>query len=200
MGIVSPLLFWTTTLLCGFVLEHYNHFRGLVSELGTLGTKTQHLFSAGLVLSAAVNLLFVAGMYDFAKRHNLHLLPVLLLLFYSFLAGPALVPMPLPLHGIVGMPFVLLMLAPPLALILWRKQENALKIRTAALISCLFMLLSFLIFFPDIFPAFMGLKQRLLYAGWTMWSVSLNYRALKVSHNKLLTGVVSVRSSRLYKT
>jgi hypothetical membrane protein len=178
MGMISPLLFWTTTLLCGFLLGHYNHFSGLISELGALGTKTQHLFSAGLVLSAALNLLFVAGMYRFAKRQNLHLLHVVFLVFYSFLAGPALIPMPLPLHGIVGMPFVLLMLAPPLALILWQKQEEILKHRTAALISCVFMLLSFLIFFPGILPEYMGFKQRLLYAGWSIWSFSLSYRAL----------------------
>jgi hypothetical membrane protein len=199
MGVLSPLLFWTTTLLCGLFLSDYNHLNGLVSQLGAMGTDTQHLFTAGLVLSSALNLLFVIGMFRFARAHQLHRLPVAFLVFYSFLAGPAIVPMPLPLHGIVGLPFVLLMLAPILALILWRKKENILKLRTAALISCIFLLLSFLVLFPNILPEYIGLKQRLLYAGWTIWSVSLSYRALKVSHEKLLTGVFSVRSSRLYK-
>ncbi|OQB55678.1 MAG: hypothetical protein BWX98_02011 [Candidatus Aminicenantes bacterium ADurb.Bin147] len=180
-GLLSPLVFWITTILCGLRLEGYNHFTWLVSELGALGTRTQVIFTFGLVLSSILNFVFVIGSFKFCKMRQLNLIPVIFLLFYSFLAGPALFPMPLRLHGIVGIPFPLIMFAPIVSLIFWRKKEYLVKIRVIAIISFLIMLLGFLIYFPNILPGYFGLKQRFLYAGWTVWSVYLSFRFLKLS-------------------
>lgn len=152
------------------MLEDYNHLTWLVSELGALGTQTQYLFTTGLVLSSILNVFFVVAAYNLCKKIQLSVIPILFLLFYSFLAGPALFPMPIRLHSIVGIPFVLIMLAPPMGLIFWRKKEQLLKIRAVAVISFLIMMLGFLIYFPDILGEYHGLKQRFLYAGWTLWS------------------------------
>jgi len=33
-GFLVPVIFWTTTLICGFILTDYNHSSRMVSELG----------------------------------------------------------------------------------------------------------------------------------------------------------------------
>lgn len=180
LGFLVPIIFWTTTIVCGLMIDDYNHFKWLVSELGALGTRTQYLFTTGLVLSAFLNVFFIIGLWKYCKRLQLSLIPILFLLLYSFIAGPALFPMPLRLHGIVGTPFPFLMLSPLLALILWRKKEHLLKIRTVAIISFIIMMLGFLIFVPNFLNEYFGLKQRFLYLGWSLWSVYLSYRFLKL--------------------
>ena len=180
LGFLAPIIFWTTTIVCGLMIDDYNHFKWLVSELGALGTRTQYLFTTGLVLSAFLNVFFIIGLWKYCKRLQLSLIPILFLLLYSFIAGPALFPMPLRLHEIVGMPFPFLMLSPLLALILWRKKEHLLKIRTVAIISFIIMMLGFLIFVPNFLNEYFGLKQRFLYLGWSLWSVYLSYRFLKL--------------------
>jgi len=181
LGLLSPLVFWFTTVICGLLLENYNHFTWLVSELGALGTRTQHIFTIGLVLSSILNVFFVFGAYKLCKMKQLNVIPVIFLLFYSFLAGPALFPMPLRLHGIVGIPFPLIMFAPIAGLIFWRKKEHLVKIKAVAIISFLIMILGFLIYFPNILNEYFGLKQRFLYTGWTVWSIYLSYRFLKLN-------------------
>jgi hypothetical membrane protein len=166
------------------MLEGYNHFTWLVSELGALGTRTQYIFTVGLVLSSILNLLFAIGAFKLCKIKQLSVIPVIFILFYSFLAGPALFPMPLRLHGIVGIPFPLIMFAPIAGLIFWRKNENIVKIKTVVIISSLIMMLGFLIFIPTILNEYFGLKQRFLYTGWTVWSLYLSYRLLQLSNEK----------------
>lgn len=181
-GFLSPIFFWITTAVCGLMLENYNHLTWLVSELGALGTSTQYIFTIGLVLSSILNIFFVIGLYKYCKIKHLSTIPVLFHFLYSFLAGPALFPMPLGLHHITGLPFPFIMLAPILSLILWRKKEHLLKIRTMAIISFLIMMLGFLIYFPNILNEYFGLKQRFLYSGWTIWSFYLSYRILQLNN------------------
>ena len=52
IGFAVPVVFFITTFLCGLVQGNYNHLSRQVSELGTIGTKSQFLFTAGLVLSS----------------------------------------------------------------------------------------------------------------------------------------------------
>ena len=181
LGILGPIVFWFTTIICGLMIDDYNHLSNLVSELGALNTKPQYLFSAGLVLCSVLNVLFVIGLYRVCRNKNISVIPVVVLLFFSFLAGPGIVPMPLRLHGIVGIPFPLMMFSPLLALIFWRKYENELKIRFGAATGLIIMLLGFLIFFPDILSEYFGLKQRFLYLGWSVWSTYLAYRFLQLN-------------------
>ena len=181
LGFIIPILFWTTTFACSLMIENYNHLSGMVSELGALGTKPQFLFTAGLVLCSILNIFFVFGLIAVCKKYALHALPVMVLFLFSFLAGPALCPMPLRLHGIVGIPFPFIMLSPFLALVLWRKNVNLSTFRLLAVLSLLIMLLGFLIFSPGILAEYFGLKQRFLYIGWSIWSVSLSYRFLRLT-------------------
>ena len=178
-GIVSPLLFWFTTLVCGIILENYSHLSNMVSELGAMGTKTQFIFTAGLVLSSIFNGCFGLGLWRMGKALKLRMIPIVLIFCYSFLAGPAIFAMPHKLHG-VWYGFMLIMLAPVFALVQWRKMEHLLKIRWVAIISFAIMMLGFFVFFPDILSNYFGLKQRFLYLGWSVWSISLSYRFLQL--------------------
>jgi hypothetical membrane protein len=186
LGIIGPILFWLTTIVCGLMIEDYNHMSNLVSELGALNSKPQHIFTAGLVLCSVLNILFVVGIYKVCRNINISVIPIIMLLFFSFLAGPAIVPMPLRLHGIVGIPFPFMMLSPLFAMIYWRKYEKEIKIRTGAIIGLIIMLLGFLIFLPDILAEYFGLKQRFLYLGWTIWSIYLAFRFIQISMNPIL--------------
>lgn len=179
-GYLSPIIFWLTTFVCGYIFKEYNHLTWLVSELGALGTNTQHIFTIGLVLSSILNIIFVFGLYNFSKEQQLSYIPIIFHFLYSFLAGPALFPMPLRLHSITGLPFPLIMLAPVITIFFWNRKEPVLKIRIVAIISFLIMALGFLIYFPNILNEYFGLKQRFLYAGWTIWSCYLSNRTIQV--------------------
>lgn len=181
-GIFTPVIFWVTTLICGLILDDYNHLKWLVSELGALGTPTQYLFTTGIVLSAFLNVFFTIGLWKFSKKLQLSIIPILMLSLYSFIAGPAIFPMPLRLHNITGLPFPFLMLSPLIALWVWRKKEHLLKFRTVAIISLIIMMFGFLIFFPNVLNEYFGLKQRFLYTGWTIWSIYLSSRFLKMAN------------------
>ena len=180
LGFSSPAIFWATTIVCGFMIDDYSHLSNLVSELGALGSKPQYLFSTGLVLSSVLNVFFVIGLYRIGKYQGINLIPIVFILFFSFLAGPGVIPMPLRLHGIIGIPFPLIIFSPLSALIFWRSREYEMKIRIGASFSFLIMLLGFLIFFPEILSEYFGLKQRFLYLGWTLWSGFIAHRFLQL--------------------
>lgn len=184
LGFFVPIIFWTTTFVCGLILDNYNHLKWLVSELGALGTPTQYLFTTGLVLSAFLNIFFTIGLWKYCKKSQLSIIPILLLSFYSFIAGPAIFPMPLKLHSISGLPMPLMMASPLVGLWVWRKEEHLLKFRTVAIISLIIMMSGFLIFFPNVLNEYFGLKQRFLYTGWTLWSGYLSLRFLKLTNHK----------------
>lgn len=183
-GFFAPVIFWVTTLICGLILDDYNHLKWLVSELGAVGTPTQYLFTTGLVLSAFLNVFFTIGLWKYCKKLQLSIIPIIMLSLYSFIAGPAIFPMPLKLHSISGLPMPFIMTSPLVALWVWRKKEYLLKFRTAAIISLIIMILGFLIFFPNVLNEYFGLKQRFLYTGWTTWSVYLSYRFLNLTNIK----------------
>src|SRR5579864_8972757 len=123
LGSFIPIIFFGTTFIAGFMQGDYNHLRRMVSELGTIGTRSQYVFMAGLLACAALSTLFVLGLYRVCKAANLNVLPVILILAFSTsIAGAALFPLPLRLHGILGSPSMLLILSPVLSLILWRKK------------------------------------------------------------------------------
>ena len=169
-GIISPLLFWLTTFLCGIIIDEYSHLSNLVSELGALGSRAQYIFSIGLIISSILNGFFVYGLWKISKRMNISIIPLVLMFCYSFLAGPAIIPMPLELHGLVGIPFPLIMFAPLAALVFWRNNASSTFMIIGALLSLIIMLLGFLIYTPEVLPEHFGLKQRFLYFGWTVWS------------------------------
>ena len=180
LGFVIPLLFWSTTILCGLLTEQYNPFVNMVSELGASGTKTQTLFTVGLALSSIFSTLFVIGLYRTAKNAGLNTLPVLLILTFSFsILGAALFSLPSHWHGILGSPSMLLPLSPLFALILWDK-EIIPNIKIASGIILLLMLSGFLTMTPFM-DYYFGLKQRFFHMAWSIWFVYLSLRFLRLN-------------------
>ena len=174
LGFVIPVIFWSTTIICGLMTENYNHSTNLVSELGAIGTKTQFIFTTGLVLSSILSILFIIGLYKVAKNIGLSQIPILFILTFSFsIFGAAIFPLPLNLHGILGSPSMLLPLSPLLTLILW-KEDKIPNIKIASGIILIIMLLGFLTLLPNRMDNYFGLKQRFFHIGWTLWFIYLS--------------------------
>ena len=174
-GAFTPLVFWTTTIICGFVLGHYNHLSRMVSELGTIGTPSQGIFTSGLVLCSLLSLLFVFGLRRACRHKELSTVPVWLILSYSLsIAGAGLFPLPLRLHGILGMPSIFLVLSPLTAFLLWPKTRAPSHLKSMACVAFAIMSLGFLIFFPSILSSLLGLKQRFFHLGWSVWFMYLS--------------------------
>jgi len=182
-GFLIPILFWTTTIICGLIIDDYNHISRLVSELGAIGTKSQYIFSTGLILSSILSVLFIIGLYKTCRIIGLNTIPVLIILTFSFsICGTALFPLPLRLHGILGMPSILLLLSPLMSLILW-KTEKISNIKRISLLAFLIMMLGFLAFMPNVLNEYSGLKQRFFHIGWTVWFIYLSYRFIRLTKN-----------------
>lgn len=183
LGFIIPPVFWVTIFICGLMTENYNHLINMVSELGTIGTKTQYIFTAGLVLVAILSVLFIAGLYKTAKKTELNVIPILLMFTFSFsVFGAGIFPLPLNLHGILGSPSMLLPLSPLLAMFLWREDKIA-KIKIATGIIFVIMLLGFLTSAQNILDNYFGLKQRFFHTGWSLWFVYLSLEFIKLEKN-----------------
>ena len=175
VGIAIPAVFFVTTFICGFVQGGYDHLTRQVSELGTIGTKSQYLFAAGLLLSSFLSVLFIIGLLRACRQLQLSVWPVLPIISFSIsVAGAAIFPLPLRMHLIMGSPAMILILSPLLGLILWPKMNRLANIRGMAVMSLLIMALGFLAYFPDILAPYPGLKQRFFHIGWSVWFIYLS--------------------------
>lgn len=194
LGFAIPLIFWSTTIICGLMTENYNHLTNLISELGAIGTETQYIFTTGLVLSSILSVLFIIGLYKTAKEFKLSTIPILFILTFSFsIFGAAIFPLPINLHGILGSPSMLLPLSPLLALILWKENKIS-NIKIASAIILIIMLLGLLTLLPNILKDYFGLKQRFFHIGWTFWFIYLSQRFLML--DKQLNGKESPSTNK----
>ena len=183
-GFFIPILFWVTIIVCGFMIGNYDHTRRLVSELGAIGTRSQHFFTTGLVLCSILSVFFIIGLYKTCKQAGLNVIPILIILTFSFsICGAALFPLPQKLHGILGMPAVILFLSPLLALFLW-KSEQLSNIKLVSFLAFLVMSLGFLSYLPNVLGEYPGLKQRFFHLGWTAWFIYLSDGFLKLNKQK----------------
>jgi hypothetical membrane protein len=177
LGGAIPVVFASTLVVCGLRLGHYNHLSRLVSELGALGTPTQHMFSAGLLVCASLSVFFVVGLTRACTTLGISPIPpALVLLFSVSIAGAGIFPLPMRMHFISGSPSALLFLSPLLALLLWPTSLQLPWMRPLAWVSLVVMLLGFLAFLPGALQPYPGLKQRFFHAGWAIWFVSLSYQ------------------------
>jgi Protein of unknown function (DUF998) len=184
LGSLIPVVFFGTTFIAGFMQGNYNHLSRMISELGTIGTSSQYVFMAGLLICSALSGFFVLGLYRVCKVANLNVMPVLLILAFSIsIAGAALLPLPLRLHELVGLPSILLLLSPALSLMLWRHDEPR-YMASMSVVSFLVMSLGFLAFLPHVLAEYAGLKQRFFHVGWSVWFVYLSYGFLSLSGEK----------------
>jgi hypothetical protein len=187
MGGSIPIVFFGTTFLCGYMQGNYDHLSRMVSELGTIGTSSQYVFMAGLLVCSILSVLFVIGLFVACKKSGLSVVPVLLILTYSVsIAGAAIFPLPLRLHEILGMPSVLLILSPLLSLVLWSRRKQLSNLLPMSAFSFVVMALGFLAFMPDVLAGYPGLKQRFFHVGWSIWFVYLSYGFLKLNKAEMV--------------
>jgi hypothetical membrane protein len=174
-GFLIPITFWTTTLICGFLIPGYNHATRMVSELGEIGTKTQYLFTFGLVLTSIFSVFFNIGLYRICRKIGFNVIPILILWTFSFsIFGAGVFSFPQRLHGLLGSPSIVLFLSPLTALIFWKTNLIS-NIKVISLLTFIFMLLGFFIFVPSILPDNFGIKQRFFHIGWTVWFLCLAF-------------------------
>jgi hypothetical membrane protein len=175
LGSVIPVIFWGTLTVCGYIMGNYNHLTRLVSELGAIETRTQYLFTAGILACAVLSVLFVVGLCGECKKRGISMIPALIILSFSLsIGGAAIFPLPLRMHLMMGMPSVLLFLSPLAALLLWRGEKLPAGLRIWAIVSLAIMLLGFTAFMPDVLGALPGLKQRFFHLGWSLWFLYLS--------------------------
>jgi hypothetical membrane protein len=180
LGSVIPVIFWGTLTVCGYVLGEYNHLTRLVSELGAIGTRTQYMFTAGLIACAVLSVLFVIGLCGECKKREINIIPALIILSFSLsIGGAAIFPLPLRVHLIMGMPSDLLCLSPLAALVFWRGEKLPAGLRIWAIVSLAIMVLGFLAYMPDVLGAYPGLKQRFFHLGWSLWFIGLSRAFLR---------------------
>jgi len=182
LGIIIVAVFWLTTVVCGFVHGTYNHFSMLVSELGAIGTKSQYVFSAGLIVCSVLSVIFIIELCRICRKKRMSIIPVLLILLYSIsILGVAIFPLPHRFHLMAGSPSFFLVFSPVLAMILWRKKLSS--IIPFSILCMLIMLLGVLTFFPEIMSNFTGLKQRFFHTGYSLWFIYLSYAFVRLSKN-----------------
>lgn len=187
LGLIIPVVFWTITIICGFILGDYNHLTRMVSELGEIGTETQYLFSVGLIVCAILSVLFILGLYQTCKIYNMSLMPILVLLSYSFsIAGAAIFPYPMRMHLIMGMPSILLFLSPLLGFLVWKREKNLIMQKQMSIISFFLMSLGFITYFPNLLGEYLGVKQRFFHIGWSVWFSYLSYSFIKLGEKEKL--------------
>jgi len=181
IGSGIPIVFWLTTMICGFIQGDYNHFTRMVSELGTIGTKSQYLFTAGLVLCSALSIVFVIGLFRSCKVSGISVIPIIIILSFSVsIAGAGIFPLPLRLHQIMGIPSILLIFSPLMSLFLWNKKGQLSNFNLMTITSLVIMSLGFLVYMPEILTSYHGLKQRFFHIGWSVWFFYLNYSFIRL--------------------
>ncbi len=174
-GIVTPVLFWVFTVIAGFIHGKYNHFRNAVSNLGEIGTNSEiimAIFTLGLAISC---LLFSVGFYKASKEDKQNLLPAILsfAMPVSFLWA-AIFPAGHQLHGTLGPLPALIILGALLLSVLWKNNHQSINIRLWSAVSVLVMMLFVVRFIPAMQQNFEGLIQRTLYAGWSIWFITIS--------------------------
>lgn len=186
-GIIIPFVFWITTIVCGTIQGGYNHLTRMVSELGEINTKTHYLFSSGLIVCAILSVLFIIGLYKSCKLYRMNIIPVLIILSYSFsIAGAAIFPYPGRMHLILGMPSILLIFSPLSGLLLWKKEDKLINLKLMSIITLLFMFLGFTAYYSSILSEYHGLKQRFFHIGWTIWFLYLYYGFSKLLNKEVI--------------
>jgi hypothetical membrane protein len=180
-GIIIPIVFWASTILCGFIHGNYNHLSNTVSELGATGTRSEPLMATLTMFGAILSMFFIMGVYGACKQLGLSLIPVFTLPAFTFMMGwVAMFHAGNHLHSASGPVFLLLYLGALLVAVLWRGRQELVSVRVTSLLSLGLMLLIFLRFVPAIENAYPGLIQRFAHLGWSVWFTGLSIGLIRL--------------------
>lgn len=171
LGLIIPLLFWITTLIGGKIHGNYVHYKDVISELGSIGSKSEIFTSSVFVFLAILCFLFSIGFYTVSKKLGISVIPAILSFSMpvTFLWA-AIFPLKNEFHSLTGPLPLFIFLAAFLASILWRKHK---KLRILSLISFIIMLLILFRFIRPFGFDYEGLVQRFFYLGWSVWTIAI---------------------------
>lgn len=187
LGIVTGILFWASTILCGSVHGNYNHISGTISELGAIGTRSQRHFSFFLSIISLLGIGFFTGLYRTCTKLQISMIPVLPVLVF-FLANIciALFPLGNEFHPLAGQVSIAVILGPVLVLTMWRK-KILFQIRYLSFFALSIFIISLLLVLTEWIPddvkqSHQGLLQRIFHTGWSFWFVSLSLSFNHLKH------------------
>jgi Protein of unknown function (DUF998) len=176
LGILTPLLFWISTIGGGFIHGNYNHLSNVISELGAIGTKSEIFMSISEMLLSVMGIFFFIGFYRASKEIGISVVPAITTLSFSAsIFWASMFPLGHELHPALGPIPLLMNLGALSAVILWRGEKQFFPIRLLSLIGFFVMSLIALRFIPSLRGNFEGFIQRLYYLGWSVWFVSLSF-------------------------
>ena len=180
-GILIPVVFWLSTIICGFIHGGYNHLTGTISELGAIGTRSEPLMATLTMFGAVLSIFFIIGLYGACTQLGLSTIPVYTLPAFTIMMGwAAMFHSGNRFHATAGPVFLLLYLGTLLVIILWRGKQELVSVRLLSLVSLVIMLLIFLRFVPSVQNNYPGLIQRFAHLGWSVWFVFLSTSLIKL--------------------
>ena len=173
-GYITTVLFWTMTLISGYIHGYYNHFRNTISELGAIWSKAETFTSVSLLLTAAMNILFCIGFYRASKTRKLSTVPAVVSFAMPLtMIWTSVFTLGNEFHSSAGPLPLLVIIAAALCVLLWKdKQVHALRI--SSLVSFVLMMLLLSRFLKPFGMKYEGLVQRFFYLGWTSWTISVS--------------------------
>lgn len=174
-GLVIPVVFWLSTMICGFIHGGYNHLTDTISSLGAVGTQSEPLMATLTMFGALLSIFFTIGVYEACKQLGISTIPVFTLPAFTLMMGWAsMFHSGHKLHATASPVFLLLYLGAILVAVLWRGKRELWPIRLASILSLVMMLHIFLRFIPTVQNNYMGLIQRFVHLGWSIWFVVLS--------------------------
>ena len=184
LGIITPVLFWLMTFTGGFIHGGYNHLHMTVSELGTIGIRSEIFMSTAEMMVSVISVFSVIGFYKACRQIGINSIPVWTMLSLSLsMFWAAIFPKHHELHGALGPIPMLIIIGALLAVFLWKGKKFG-NLRLVSFISFLVMSLLLLRFIPDLQSHWEGLIQRLYYLGWSLWSVGLSLIFIRMAETR----------------
>lgn len=188
-GFVSPILFWITTIISGYIHGDYVHYVDTISELGAIGTNSELFTSSSFIFLSILCLWFSFAFYKASQKLNLSVIPALFTFSMPLtLLWAAVFTLGNEFHSLVGPITLLMILGPLLAFLLWPKEDRFLRIRMFSLAGFFLMMLLTLRFLEPFEINYEGLVQRFFYVGWSVWFMSVSYylvELLKMNSRKI---------------
>jgi hypothetical membrane protein len=174
-GVLIPIVFWLSTVICGFIHGGYNHLTDTISALGAVGARSEPLMATLTMFGALLSIFFTIGVYEACKQLGISTIPVFTLPAFTLMMGwAAMFHSGDRLHATAGPVFLLLYLGTILVAVLWRGKREFLQMRLFSILSLVMMLLIFLRFIPAVQNNYMGIIQRCVHMGWSIWFVVLS--------------------------
>jgi hypothetical membrane protein len=175
-GVLTGVAFWLMLIVGGVLHKNYSHIQMGVSELGTIGTRSEVFMAITTMLLAICSLLFSIGFIKASKQLGISTIPAFMsIAMVISMAWGAIFPSGNEQHGLLGPLPLFILIGSLLAAILWNKHKNYLLIRKLSLLSFFIMLLFIVRFIPTLQQQYEGLIQRTLWLGWSIWYIALSF-------------------------